>query len=318
MSTPPPIAQLEGVTKRYGKLIAVDDVSLDLAAGRTVGVVGESGCGKSTIARLLVGLERPNAGTLRFRGAPYGRSVGALRPVRRALGMIFQDPYESLDARFTVGEVVAEPLRIHGVYRKAGVGRVRELLSAVGLDGVDLDSYPSEYSGGQRQRMGIARALALDPELVICDEPTSALDVSVQAQILNVLLEMQRTRGISLLMISHDLQVVRRMSDDVVVMYAGAVMERGPADVVTARPLHPYTRSLLDAIPGTAPGERRLSGRGRASVGIASAATSGCPFATRCPKVQEMCRVERPLLSVGAHAAACHFPEGTPERDANP
>ena len=163
MSTPPPIAQLEGVTKRYASSSSVGDVSLDLAAGRTVGVVGESGCGKSTIARLLVGLERPNAGTLRFRGAPYGRSVGALRPVRRALGMIFQDPYESLDARFTVGEVVAEPLRIHGVYRKAGVGRVRELLSAVGLDGVDLDSYPSEYSGGQRQRMGIARALALDP-----------------------------------------------------------------------------------------------------------------------------------------------------------
>ncbi len=318
MSAPPPIAQLEGVTKRYGKLTAVDDVSLELVTGRTVGVVGESGCGKSTIARLLVGLERPNAGTLRFRGVPYGRSVGALRPVRRALGMIFQDPYESLDARFTVGEVIAEPLRIHGAYRKAGVARVRELLSAVGLDGVDLDSYPTEYSGGQRQRMGIARALALDPELVICDEPTSALDVSVQAQILNVLLELQRTRGISLLMISHDLQVVRRMSDDVVVMYAGAVMERGPAEVVTARPLHPYTRALLDAIPGTAPGERRLSGRGRASVGIASAATSGCPFATRCPKVQEMCRVERPLLSVGAHAAACHFPEGTPERDANP
>jgi oligopeptide transport system ATP-binding protein len=312
MSADLPIAELDGVTKRFGKLTAVDDVSLELVSGRTVGVVGESGCGKSTVARLLVGLERPNAGTLRFRGTPYGRSVRALRPVRRALGMIFQDPYESLDGRFTVGEVIAEPLRIHGVYR--GPARVRELLASVGLDGIDLDSYPVEYSGGQRQRMGIARALALDPELVICDEPTSALDVSVQAQILNVLLDMQRARGISLLMISHDLQVVRRMSDDVVVMYAGAVMERGPADVVTARPLHPYTRSLLDAIPGTAPGERRLSSRPRETVGIASAATSGCPFSTRCPKVQEMCRVERPLLSVGTHAAACHFPE-SPERD---
>jgi oligopeptide/dipeptide ABC transporter ATP-binding protein len=192
---------------------------------------------------------------------------------------------------------------------------VRALLASVGLDGVDLDSYPGEYSGGQRQRIGIARALALDPELVICDEPTSALDVSVQAQILNVLLDLQETRGISLLMISHDLQVVRRMSDEVVVMYAGAVMERGPAERVTAAPLHPYTRALLDAIPGTAPSERRLATRLRSAEGIASAATVGCPFATRCPKVQEICRTERPLLTESAHAAACHFPERTPERD---
>ena len=186
---------------------------------------------------------------------------------------------------------------------------MRELLASVGLDGIDLDSYPGEYSGGQRQRIGIARALALDPELVICDEPTSALDVSVQAQILNVLLELQRARGIALLMISHDLQVVRRMSDDVVVMYAGAVMERGPAQIVTASPLHPYTRALLDAIPGTSPAARRLSDRPRSTEGIASAATVGCPFATRCPKVQALCRAERPVIDAGAaHAAACHFP----------
>jgi oligopeptide/dipeptide ABC transporter ATP-binding protein len=309
MSSVPPIARLDGVSKRYGALTAVDDVSLELAAGRTVGVVGESGCGKSTIARLLIGLERPNAGTLHFRGVRYGRSARSLRPIRRAVGMIFQDPYESLDARFTVGEIVAEPLRIHGVYRRQGVARVRELLSSVGLDGVDLDSYPGEYSGGQRQRIGIARALALDPELVICDEPTSALDVSVQAQILNLLLELQQGRGISLLMISHDLQVVRRMSDDVVVMYAGSVMERGPAGVVTAAPRHPYTRALLDAIPGTSPAARRLSARPRSSEGIASAATVGCPFATRCPKVQGICRAERPPLAPVPHAAACHFPE---------
>jgi oligopeptide/dipeptide ABC transporter ATP-binding protein len=309
MSSAPPIARLDGVSKRYGKLTAVDDVSLELSSGRTVGVVGESGCGKSTIARLLVGLERPNAGTLQFRGVRYGRSARSLRSIRRAVGMIFQDPYESLDARFTIGEIVAEPLRIHGVYRKGGHARVRELLSSVGLDGVDLDSYPGEYSGGQRQRIGIARALALDPELVICDEPTSALDVSVQAQILNLLLELQEGRGISLLMISHDLQVVRRMSDDVVVMYAGSVMERGPAELVTAAPRHPYTRALLDAIPGTWPAARRLSARPRSSEGIASAATVGCPFATRCPKVQEICRAERPLLAQVPHAAACHFPE---------
>ena len=208
-------------------------------------------------------------------------------------------------------------MRIHGAYRKAGVAARRELLSAVGLDGVDLDSYPSEYSGGQRQRMGIARALALDPELVICDEPTSALDVSVQAQILNVLLEMQRTRGISLLMISHDLQVVRRMSDDVIVMYAGAVMERGPADVVRPGRCIPTrarcsTRSREPRRASTLSG-----GRVRRSASHPPP-RPGCPFATRCPKVQEMCRVERPSLSVGAHAVACHFPEGTPERDANP
>ena len=230
--------------------------------------------------------------------------------------MIFQDPYESLDARFTVGEIVAEPLRIHGVYRSAGVARVRELLASVGLDGVDLDSYPGEYSGGQRQRIGIARALALDPELVICDEPTSALDVSVQAQILNVLLDLQETRGISLLMISHDLQVVRRMSDDVVVMYAGAVMERGPAERRDGGAAASRTRGRCSTrFPGTAPAERRLATRLRSAEGIASAATVGCPFATRCPKVQEICRAERPLLTESAHAAACHFPERTPERD---
>ena len=230
--------------------------------------------------------------------------------------MIFQDPYESLDARFT-RRARSSPSRCGSTGARRGGARAYASCSpTVGLDGIELDSYPGEYSGGQRQRIGIARALALDPELVICDEPTSALDVSVQAQILNLLLEMQRERGIALLMISHDLQVVRRMSDDVVVMYAGAVMERGPADVVTARPRHPYTRSLLDAIPGARAGRaapRRAAPR--ATVGIASAATTGCPFSTRCPKVQDICRVERPSLSVGTHAAACHFPESAPERD---
>ncbi|HEY1480436.1 MAG TPA: dipeptide/oligopeptide/nickel ABC transporter ATP-binding protein, partial [Gaiellales bacterium] len=192
-----PLAELVGVSKRYGRLTAVDDVSLELAAGRTVGVVGESGCGKSTIARLMVGLERPNAGTLRFRGTRYGRTARSLRPIRRSLGMIFQDPYESLDSRFTVGEIVAEPLRIHGVYRSSGVARIRELLSSVGLDGIDLDSYPGEYSGGQRQRIGIARALALNPKLVVADEPVSALDVSVQAQTLNLLLDLQERLGLT-------------------------------------------------------------------------------------------------------------------------
>ena len=302
-----PIVELDGVSKRYGALRAVDDVTLRLPAGRTVGIVGESGCGKSTTARLILGLEQPSAGVLRFHGEAYGRSARSLRRVRRSVSMIFQDPYESLDPRFSVRELVAEPLRIHAGRVPDLDGRVRSLLAAVGLEGMPLDSHATDYSGGQRQRIGIARALALDPELVVCDEPTSALDVSVQAQILNLLLELQRERGIALCVISHDLFVVRRMSDEVVVMYAGAVMERGPSELVTARPAHPYTQALLDAIPGASPADRRLERRPRIATGIASAAATGCPFSTRCPKADARCRAERPPLVEGEHAVACHY-----------
>ena len=302
----PPIVELERVTKRFGGVTAVDEVSLALHPGRTLGVVGESGCGKSTTARLIVGLERPSAGELRFNGAPYGRSGRTLRAARKAIGMIFQDPYESLDARFTVGDVVAEPLDTHGVRRGERADRVRELLDSVGMSGIDPGAYPAQFSGGQRQRIGIARALALDPELVVCDEPTSALDVSVQAQILNLLLELQRERGVGLLVISHDLHVVRRMSDEVAVMYAGMVVEQGPAEAVTRSPRHPYTRALLDAIPGTSPAERRLRDRPRAAEGIASAAAAGCPYSTRCPLATDVCRAEKPALEGDDHQVACH------------
>ena len=302
----PPIVELERVTKRFGGVTAVDEVSLALHPGRTLGVVGESGCGKSTTARLIVGLERPSTGELRFNGAPYGRSGRALRAARKAIGMIFQDPYESLDARFTVGDVVAEPLDTHGVRRGERADRVRELLDSVGMSGIDPGAYPAQFSGGQRQRIGIARALALDPELVVCDEPTSALDVSVQAQILNLLLELQRERGVGLLVISHDLHVVRRMSDEVAVMYAGMVVEQGPAEAVTRSPRHPYTRALLDAIPGTSPAERRLRDRPRATEGIASAAAAGCPYSTRCPLATDVCRAEKPALEGDDHRVACH------------
>jgi peptide/nickel transport system ATP-binding protein len=301
-----PIVELDRVTKRFGRVTAVDDVSLALHAGRTLGVVGESGCGKSTTARLIVGLERPSDGTLRFNGTPYGRSGRALRGARRAIGMIFQDPYESIDSRFTVADVVAEPLDTNGARRGERVGRVQELLEAVGMGGIDPGAFPAQFSGGQRQRIGIARALALDPQLVVCDEPTSALDVSVQAQILNLLLDLQRERGVGLLVISHDLHVVRRMSDEVAVMYAGMVVERGPAEVVTRAPRHPYTRALLDAIPGTSPAERRLRDRPRAAEGIASAAAAGCPYSTRCPLATDICRVEKPALEGGEHRVACH------------
>ncbi len=302
----PPIVELERVTKRFGGVTAVDEVSLALHPGRTLGVVGESGCGKSTTARLIVGLERPSTGELRFNGAAYGRSGRALRAARKAIGMIFQDPYESLDARFTVGDVVAEPLDTHGVRRGERTDRVRELLDSVGMRGIDPGAFPAQFSGGQRQRIGIARALALDPELVVCDEPTSALDVSVQAQILNLLLELQRERGVGLLVISHDLHVVRRMSDEVAVMYAGMVVEQGPAEAVTRSPRHPYTRALLDAIPGTSPAERRLRDRPRAAEGIASAAATGCPYSTRCPLATDVCRAEKPALEGGEHQVACH------------
>jgi ABC-type glutathione transport system ATPase component len=243
-----PIVELVSVSKRYRSVHAVDDVSLTLAAGRTVGVVGESGCGKSTTARLILGLERTSGGELRFRGQAYGRSARALRPVRRAVGMIFQDPYESLDPRFTVREIVAEPLRAHGRWRAGGEQRVRKLLADVGLDGAELGSYPGEYSGGQRQRIGIARALALDPELVICDEPTSSLDVSVQAQILNLLNDLQETRQLTLLLITHNLSLIQHMCDRAAVMSHGEIVETGPVARLFSSPQTDETRLLLDAV----------------------------------------------------------------------
>ncbi len=295
--------ELVDVQKRYGPVRALDGVSLTIEVGRTIGLVGESGSGKSTAGRLVIGLERPTAGELRFRGARYPRSARGLRDVRRAVSMVFQDPYDSLDPRFTIGQVVDEPLRANGVRDRE---RVRSLLDLVGLEGVPESTSPGELSGGQRQRVGVARALALQPQIVVCDEPTSALDVSVQAQILNLLLTLQRDQGLGYLFISHDLDVVRRMSDEVVVLYAGSIMERGPAATVAARPRHPYTQALVSAIPGTSPAERRLDARVRLPDGVATAAATGCPFSTRCPKVADRCLSERPALVDGV---ACHFPD---------
>ena len=305
---PSPVISLVDVHKRYGPVRALDGVSFDLEPGRTVGLVGESGSGKSTAGRLILGLERPTSGELRFHGTAYPRTSRKLRPIRRAVSMVFQDPYDSLDARFKVRDVVAEPLRAHGLWRDGGAARVEELLAAVGLEGVARETYPTELSGGQRQRLGIARALATGPALVVCDEPTSALDVSVQAQILNLLLRLQTDLGVGYLFITHDLDVVRRISDDVVVLYAGTVVERGPAAEVAVRPQHPYTQALVSAIPSADPEHRRLAGRRPAPEGIASAAVTGCPFATRCPRVTGICRAERPPLAGGAHAVACHHP----------
>ncbi|WP_371789837.1 ABC transporter ATP-binding protein [Streptomyces sp. NBC_01471] len=266
-----PLLEATGITKRYGRYTALDAVDLRIEAGRTVSVVGESGSGKSTLARVIVGLERADSGTVRFRGETV-RGRRARHAFRRSVGMVLQDPYESIDPRLTIGEVVAEPLRAHGLYRRDGAGRVRELLDSVGMEGVDPGDLPHRFSGGQRQRICIARALATDPELVICDEPTSALDVSIQAQILNLLLDLQQRRGLSYLFITHDLDVVRRISDEVDVLLRGTVVERGSAERVTSRPEHEYTRRLLGAVPAISPRERRI---GRRLAAAAPAVTDG-------------------------------------------
>lgn len=305
-----PLLELADVTKRFGPVTAVDDLSLSIGRGETLGMVGESGCGKSTVARLVVGLERPDGGELRFEGAPYPSSSRGMRRVRRQVGIVFQDPYESLDPRCTVRQIVAEPLMAHGQWGKDGPDRVAALLAAVGLPGASLDSRPSQFSGGGRQRIGIARAIALRPPLVVCDEPTSALDVSIQAQIVNLLLDLQRERQLSYLFISHDLDVVRRVSDRVVVVYGGATMEEGPADEVCASPLHPYTKALLSAVPGTGPDDRRLGSRTRLGE-ERPVAPGACPFSSRCPTVHEACGARPRLVTVSpGRTVACHLVPG--------
>ncbi|MGH9291293.1 MAG: oligopeptide/dipeptide ABC transporter ATP-binding protein [Acidimicrobiales bacterium] len=305
-----PIVELVRVTKRFGTTRAVDDLSLSLLPGKTLGMVGESGCGKSTVARLVVGLERPTSGELRYEGRPYPRRDRGLRAVRRHVGMVFQDPYEALDPRCTLRQIVGEPLMAHGLWRDGGLQRVRELLDAVGLPKAALDSRPGHYSGGGRQRIGIARALALDPSLVVCDEPTSALDVSIQAQIINLLLQLQAERGLAYLFISHDLDVVRRVSDEVVVIYAGAIMESGLTTSITASPQHPYTRALLSGVTGTTPEERKLSSRVRLNE-ERRVPSGACPFAGRCPEVHRACARRPPLVAVGDRLLACHLVKRT-------
>jgi oligopeptide/dipeptide ABC transporter ATP-binding protein len=310
-----PLLELRDVHKHYGSVRALDGVTLSVAPGETLGMVGESGSGKSTVGRIALGLERPTKGELRFGGRPYPRTARRLRPVRRRIGLVFQDPYDSLDARFTLRRIVDEPLRAHRLPR--GDERVAELLTSVGMEHVALDSYPGEYSGGQRQRIGIARALALAPELIVCDEPTSALDVSVQAQILNLLLELQRERGLAYLFISHDLEVVRRMSDRLAVIYAGKIVESGPTALVTSAPSHPYTRTLMDAVPATTPSERHVEvPEAAAPAETSSPVTTGCPFAPRCPRRADVCTAEMPPLAArGERLVACHFPiQSEPEQ----
>ncbi|HEX3433297.1 MAG TPA: dipeptide ABC transporter ATP-binding protein [Solirubrobacteraceae bacterium] len=300
--------------KKVGAVQAVDGIDFDIRRGETLGLVGETGCGKSTTARLIMRLLDATAGEVHFDGQDITHLKGArLKAIRRDMQMIFQDPYSSLNPRKTIGSIISQPYAIHGLEqgRDQRKRAVQELMEMVGLNPEHYNRYPHEFSGGQRQRIGVARALALKPKLLIADEPVSALDVSIQAQVLNLLRDMQRQLGLTLVFIAHDLSVVKHMCDRVAVMYLGRIVEIGPSDNVYGLPRHPYTGALLSAVPVADPTARRderllLSG----DVPSPANPPSACRFHTRCPKAQERCSVDDPPLEdkgTGTRAA-CHFP----------
>ena len=293
---------------------AVDGVSLTINAGETLGLVGESGCGKSTLSRTILQLTTPTSGSVRFLGEELvGRSRRSLRPIRRQMQMIFQDPYASLNPRKRIGQIIGEPIELHGLADGRDVSRrVQDLLDRVGLSPEHANRYPHEFSGGQRQRIGIARALALEPKLIIADEPVSALDVSVQAQIVNLLKDLQEELGLSYLFVAHDLGVVRHVSDRVAVMYLGRIVESAPASQLYDHPVHPYSNALLSAVPIPDPKlntqRERLVLEGDVPSPIDP--PSGCHFHTRCPWSTEVCETDDPPLETmeSDHLAACHHP----------
>ncbi len=289
---------------------AVDGISFEIRSGEAFGLVGESGCGKSTAARALLRLIEPDAGRVLYRGQDVTLASGSdLRALRRKMQIVFQDPYSSLDLRQTIGSALIEPLTLHGIARGAAArDRAAGLLDEVGLPTSSLDRFPHEFSGGQRQRIGIARALTVEPELIVADEPVSALDVSVQAQVLLLLRDLQRRRGLSFLFVSHDLSVVRWFCDRVAVMYLGRIVEQGPVDRVLSAPLHPYARMLRDASPVPDPALRGALPRIIGELPSASAPPPGCHFHPRCPMAMSRCAVEAPgWTAVPDGGVACHL-----------
>ena len=320
------ILTVEGLTKHFpvyggvflrqkGAVHAVDNISFSIKRGETLGLVGESGCGKTTLGRCVVGLYPPTGGDIRLHGRDiFSGNSRQMKALRLRMQMIFQDPFESLNARHTVGEILREKFVIHGRKEGQSDGEIGELLERVGLAGDDINRFPHEFSGGQRQRIGIARAISLNPEVVICDEPVSALDVSVQSQILNLMVTLQQEMALTYLFISHDLAVVRHVSDRVAVMYLGKIVEIATSQAIYESPLHPYTRALLSAVPLPDPLVRKKRMILKGEVPSPENPPAGCRFHTRCPHVMAVCRREEPLLrAVGddgeeqIHHIACHL-----------
>ncbi len=319
------VLEVEGLRKEFpirsgllqretGRVRAVQDVSFSIRAGETLALVGESGCGKTTVSRCILRALPPTAGAIRFSPEP-GQSIDlaplsrrAMRPLRRHIQMIFQDPYASLNPRMMVGDIIAEPLLVNGVPSAQRQLRVRELLDLVGLPAATRTRFPHAFSGGQRQRIGIARALALDPTLVVADEPVSALDVSVQAQIINLLLDLQDRLHLSMLFVAHDLGVVRHVSDRVAVMYLGRIVETAPTIALYATPRHPYTEALLAAVPKADPALRDQTSAPAGEIADPANPPPGCAFHPRCPYAVDRCRTELPALReiAPAHWSACH------------
>ena len=304
---------------RVGLVRSVDDVTFDVAQGETLGIVGESGCGKTTTARMLVRLIEPTAGQILFDGRDITHlRTRTMRPLRRDVQMIFQDPYSSLNPRHTVGAIVGAPFRLQRVKTEKGTKRsVQDLLELVGLNPEHYNRYPHEFSGGQRQRIGIARTLALRPRLIVADEPVSALDVSIQAQVINLLADLQSELGLTYVIIAHDLSVIRHVANRVAVMYLGNLVELASRNDLYERPMHPYTVALLSAVPMPEPSKRGAEGERRERIRLVGDVPSplnpppACRFHTRCWKAQEVCRTEPPPLRELApgHQVACHFPE---------